>query len=64
MSLNLFTKPFHIIEILESDKNVLFAPKDTEIINFDQKSNTYGLDFDPFKNATEFIPQSKNVKGN
>ena len=58
---------FHIclnIEFLESDKSVLFAPKDTEIIKFDQKGDTYGLDFDSFKNATEFIPQSSNIKGN
>ncbi|RIA97331.1 hypothetical protein C1645_814221 [Glomus cerebriforme] len=50
-------------ELFESDKSVLFAPKDTEMIKFDQKSNSYGLDFDPFKNATEFIPQSSNIKG-
>ncbi|CAG8436407.1 1610_t:CDS:10 [Funneliformis caledonium] len=50
-------------EFLESDMSTLFAPKDTEIINFDQKSNTYGLDFDSFKDAPEFIPQSSNIKG-
>ncbi|CAI2170542.1 14050_t:CDS:2 [Funneliformis geosporum] len=50
-------------EYLESDTSALFAPKNTEIIAFDQKSNTYGLDFDSFKNAPEFIPQSSNIKG-
>ncbi|RGB34806.1 hypothetical protein C1646_760111 [Rhizophagus diaphanus] len=50
-------------EFIESDKSVLFAPKDTEIIKFDQKNDTFGLDFDPFKNATEFIPHSGNIKG-
>ncbi|CAG8509984.1 5095_t:CDS:10 [Acaulospora colombiana] len=33
----------------------VFAPSNTEIISFDQKNNTYGLGFDPYKNAPEFL---------
>ncbi|ORX56488.1 hypothetical protein BCR36DRAFT_580790 [Piromyces finnis] len=32
----------------------LFAPKDVAMISFDQKTNLFGIGFDPYKNAPEF----------
>ncbi|CAG8754494.1 6731_t:CDS:2, partial [Cetraspora pellucida] len=43
--------------------NALFAPKNTSIVSFEQKSNKYGLGFNPFENAPEFVVQSSISKG-
>ncbi|CAG8722820.1 12831_t:CDS:2, partial [Racocetra fulgida] len=43
--------------------NAMFAPKNTSIVSFDQKSNNYGLGFNPFENAPEFVVQSSINKG-
>ncbi|CAG8525513.1 10696_t:CDS:10 [Cetraspora pellucida] len=43
--------------------NALFAPKNTSIVSFEQKSNNYGLGFNPFENAPEFVVQSSISKG-
>ncbi|OUM60797.1 hypothetical protein PIROE2DRAFT_13352 [Piromyces sp. E2] len=32
----------------------LFAPKDVAMVSFNQKTNLFGLGFDPYKNAPEF----------
>ncbi|CAG8836860.1 35165_t:CDS:2, partial [Racocetra persica] len=43
--------------------NALFAPKNTSIVSFEPKSNNYGLGFNPFENAPEFVVQSSINKG-
>ncbi|CAG8774339.1 25416_t:CDS:10, partial [Dentiscutata erythropus] len=43
--------------------STLFAPKNTSIVSFEQKANNYGLGYNPFENAPEFVFQSATSKG-
>ncbi|TPX32795.1 hypothetical protein SmJEL517_g04158 [Synchytrium microbalum] len=41
--------------------NVLFAPKDSTLISYEQKTNVFGLGFDPYKNAQEFTSRDMQI---